>query len=132
MTLWLGDTTETRAMLHEVVDNYPGLNRAWMTLGLISRTGCDDSFSMSCLRKARLLDMNDPLAAYYLGECYARRDQSREAASCYEQAVLCWRYSRSMYNIRARRIYHVRMWENEIYPCTLLPELTPRLPMDRE
>ena len=89
MTLWLGDTTETRAMLHEVVDNYPGLNRAWMTLGLISRTGCDDSFSMSCLLKARLLDMNDPLGAYYLGECNASRYTTRDAVPLYELAGLC-------------------------------------------
>lgn len=130
LELWLGDTLTARSMLQEVVSHYPGLNRAWLAIGQAGENGAEDK-TLSDLRKAQLLDRSDPLPAYYLGMHYKQSGQSDQAAKYYKQAVLCHRYAYSDYNIRAHRIYHARMWENEIYPCTLLPRLAPQLPSEK-
>lgn len=122
----IGDRTQTKTLLEEVVRHMPNLNRAWLTLGLVQE---DPTQALACFRKAQTLDQSDKLPPYYLARHYESVGDTIAARKYRSLALRNDTYfNYTDYGIRTSRIYLARIWKNEYVPNSLLPWLTTSLP----
>ncbi|MCH5305018.1 MAG: O-antigen ligase family protein [Rikenella sp.] len=121
--LQLKDTILATQILESVVQHYPNLSRAWMTLGSIYEANNLDR-AYQCYHKAYILDQWDPLISEKLRHFWILKNDTAKAAS-YEQVLNNQQYVFSDQAMRLYRIYNVLSWHDGHYPSPLSRSLLP-------
>lgn len=129
--LYLGDSTAAFELLTDVTQNHPGLNRAWLMLGSMAEGG-NDSLALVCYRKARALDMSDPLPLFRLARIYGIMGDHRSASDFRQLAISRQEHSSSGYALRSYKVYQAQVWYNELYPCGLRSWISPDMSDGRD